>query len=136
MDDIEIKKRLKGIIEDAPFGNVMEFLDMFCHEHKPENIDSDFIDWLVDWVFNAPASIKGEFLPLLDKYMDHPLRICSVCGNFMYEGYITADMDRYCSDECRLEDYKKLTDGDEAEALRLIEEDFCEDSYDFYYTEW
>lgn len=136
---VEIKKRINRIILNAPFNKLMGFVNAYCKDEKPTEIkigmEVDFVDWLTDWVFNASADVKAEF-SMLDENDDNPLRICSVCGNFMYEGYITASLDYYCSDECRLEDHKKLTDGDEAAALRLIEEDFCDDSYDFYYTEW
>ena len=118
-------------------------MNAYCKDEKPENIkigmEVYFTDWLTDWVFNASADVKAEFLSMLDENDDNPLRICSVCGNFMYEGYITASFDYYCSDECRLEDYKKTPNGrpvSDEEAMALIEQDFCEDSEDFYYTEW
>lgn len=138
--NIEITRRIWDIISNAPFNDLMGFVNAYCKDDKPENIkigmEVAFVDWLTYWVLDTPASVKKVFLEMLDKNDEHPLRICSVCGKFMCEGYITANFDYYCSDECRLADYKKLCNGSEDEANKLIEQDFCEDSEDFYYNEW
>lgn len=135
----EITRRIWDIIANAPFNKLMEFVNAYCKDEKPESIkvgmEATFVDWLTYWVLNAPIETKKVFLEL-DEFDEHPLRICSVCGKFMHEGYITGAYDYYCSDECRLDDYKKLCDGSDEEANKLIEQDFCEDSDDFYYTEW
>lgn len=137
---MEIKKRINAIILNAKPIMVNEFVNDFCKDEKPESIkigtESEFVDWLTDWIIVAPAKTKFAFLAMLDHLDKYHLRICSVCGEFMTEGYITANFDRYCSDECRLADYKKLCNGSDEEAKKLIERDFCEDSEDFYYNEW
>lgn len=133
-----IKDRIKQVFAAASFFNVCKFVRLFCSEfNAPNNVSIEaYFDALSEFIYNAPKETKNDFLGLLDANNVGGLRICSVCGEFMTEGYITAEFDYYCSDKCRLEDYVKYTDGDYGKAEELIAEDFTEDSEDFFYTEW
>ena len=78
------------------------------------------------------SSLSGKTVDLSDKVGEKGewLRVCSVCGSVMCDGYYIAG--KYaCSDECCLKLYK----GDK----KQMEEDlshFMEDCSDYYYTFW
>lgn len=133
-----IKEKVVKIIFNNSFSKVMRFVrDNNGNAPKdPEKMSVyDFLNWAADWVMTLNGKEKESFLSELDTYDEYGLRVCSECGNFMIEGYVAGD-DYYCSDECRLEGYKKLTDGDEQEANLLILKDFTENEDECYYTEW
>lgn len=133
-----IKSRIKNLFAVSCFEDVCKFVALYCNDfNAPSNISiNTYFDALSEFIYNAPKEAKEDFLNRLDVYGDSGLRVCSVCGKFMVEGYITANFEYYCSDECRLKGYMKETNGDEKRAQEMIDADFTDDSEDFFYTEW
>ena len=133
-----IKEKVSKIIFNNSFNKVMQFV-RDNNENAPKDPEKmsvyDFLNWATDWVLTLNGKQKESFVSELDTYDEYGLRVCSECGQFMIAGYVAGD-DYYCSDECRLEGYKKLTDGNEQEAHLLSLHDFTEDSNECYYTEW
>lgn len=82
------------------------------------------------WFEGAPADVKLELCRLFDEggIYEHGLRVCSLCGKFMTEGYILDGGISYaCSRECAESYY--MTGQDLEEAL----ENYPDDNF---WTEW
>ena len=137
-DEMKIRKNIAFAITHAQIRDLARFMQEHCEGVTRDFSDMDkFVNELSEFIFNAPKEVKEKFLDWFDDCDEVGLRVCDVCGEFMSEGYITSNYDYYCSDECRLKDYMdKYADGDKERAQELIDEDFTEDSDDYYYTEW
>ena len=107
----------------------LEIMDLVDNDKLVSYIQEKFIEEfseneLIDILANEVGKTE-QLVEILDEF-NIQVRICSECGEIMKSGYITADFDYYCSDDCL---HKHYTDE---EWQKLYEEN----PDDYYYTEW
>ena len=86
---------------------------------KNSNISLDTVIEITDFVNENNFSVEDK--KIIADILD--IRVCSVCGNLMYDGYMIID-DYACQDNCKAQ----LVTDEEFEKLFLSDE--------AYYTEW
>ena len=122
MDEYIIERLVKII-----GNNELKEVQAFAKDNgaKPEEMKD--AESIARWLYGVDAGVKCGFLDWFNEEDYPPLRVCSHCGDFMYEGYLL-DYEYACSDECAI----ALFDGDEA-ALR---EAIGDGEGDFFWTAW
>lgn len=107
----------------------LEILDLIDDDKLINFIQEKFVeefskDELIN-IFTNEVGKNQELIDILEE-LGIEIRICSECGKIMQSGYITADFDYYCSDDCL---HKHYTD----EEWEKLYEEYPDD---YYYTEW
>ena len=108
----EIQQRLINAIDGIDNSNKILTLAV-DNGANPEEVTDTY--HLALWFEGAPANVKLKLLSLIDEadIPEHGLRVCSICGKYMAEGYILADGNYYaCSDECAVKHFGTQEDLD------------------------
>jgi len=128
MIDEYIIERLVEIIGNNELSDVQQFAkDNGAKQDEAKDAES-----IARWLYGVDAGVKFDFLDTFNEEDCPPLRICTNCGDFMYEGYLL-DYQYACSDECAI----ALYDGDEAALREDIHRSVdLDDGSDFFWTQW
>lgn len=117
----DVQRAIKEISEYAEDGfDIDEHIEMWI-EAKHNGCKG--IPKTIELVEDAKA-IK-EMLVNLSNYLFDHIRVCSVCGKVMQEGYVTENLEYFCSDKCL---HTKYSEEEWAEMYT--------DDGDNYWTEW
>ena len=124
------------VLKNALYGFYVNNFHKVCDER-------DLPSKLAEELYSANINVKDAFMEIImdiDEvlYDTIGLRVCSVCGKFIDEGYYI-DGDYACSDECavKLPRYRGMKPGDAYPQLyQDVDTDNEENRGEVYWTDW